>query len=109
MDEQLKRRSSDHMMQSLVSSPWAKIVGVILQGIMALGFTAISVVSSGILSKLNTIDATLNVLITSKALTESDLKQLQAFRAQMEARDITLRERVTTVEAEVRNLKDRRP
>lgn len=109
MDAQYKRRSSDHKMQALISSPWAKIVGTVLQGVAALAITVVSVTSSAILNRLGSIDATLSVLTTSRALTEAELKQLQAFRAQIEARDITLRERLTTVEADVRNLKDRRP
>lgn len=112
MDDELvtpHRRKSDHKMQALIESPWARIAGTVLQGVAALAITVVSVTSSAILSRLGSIDATLTVLTTSRVLTEAELKQLQAFKAQIEARDITLRERITTVEAEVRNLKDRRP
>lgn len=102
------RRKGDLRMQHVIDSPWFKVVAIVLQGVLALAVYVASTAINSFGNDLRNMRTQLDTLTTSKAVNEDQLKTLQAYKVIDEAAGIVLRERLSAVEADVRNLKDRK-
>jgi hypothetical protein len=102
------RRKGDMRMQHVIDSPWFKVVAIVLQGVLALAVWAATTAISSFGNELRNMRTQLDTLTTSRAVSEDQLKSLQAYKQIDEASGIVLRERLSAVEADVRNLKDRK-
>lgn len=109
MNEQNHHRKGERVMQSIIDSPWAKILLAVLQGVIVVFLWIGSTALGSFTTEMRNMRVTLDSLATSKEVMQTQIKTLEAYKLTDEQSTITIRERLSSIESDVRNLKDKRP